>query len=211
MSLFKYSDPSDLQKMEQEYPVKNVIQCLRDPRSIGARNFSLQNQGNCLGCTANGMTGMLPPAIEPTAAGFGMGGSNFGAMPPAEAAAKANFCEDDQIGESFSDWLAAEVLPTYMERNHKLTTDQYRNGYANAKRLFCGIEREGQAGRAVHPPVEGRINKIILANPKIRAQMGCPATHTGAIYCDSEKTIGTATGPAKMSPAVTPRPEKAVQ
>lgn len=37
---FKYSNQQDLKKMESEYPIKNVIQCLRDKRSIGARNLA---------------------------------------------------------------------------------------------------------------------------------------------------------------------------
>ena len=38
---FQYSNQTDLKKMEQEYPLKNVIQCLRNRQSIEAKNFRM--------------------------------------------------------------------------------------------------------------------------------------------------------------------------
>lgn len=200
---FKYSQQQDLKKMESEYPIKNVIQCLRDKRSIGARNFSQQSSYNprsCPDCKSNSQQ-----SDEMSSSNVNQG---YGSVKI------VSFCDDDQIGESFSDWMAVEVLPTYMEQNYKLTKEQYRNGYANARRLICKIDQDkGSPLNAVeHPAIENRINKIMLVNPKVRAQMGCPAKHPENIYCDSEKPLESPNEPQNISsPPVKPEPVRGVR
>ncbi|MBK7844218.1 MAG: hypothetical protein IPJ71_11065 [Bdellovibrionales bacterium] len=190
---FKYSTSQDLKKMENEYPIKNVIECLRDKRSIGALNFSsakdegASNKGGAMGQPASSKANSLGDSQN-------MIGPFAGEGPPTPQKPKeVSFCENDQIGESFCDWMAAEVLPTYMEENHKLTPAQYLIGYSNAKRLICRIEPEEDEKNLkyldVHPPGGDRINKILLVNPKVRAQMGCPPKHLTTVYCDSEKRL----------------------
>lgn len=216
---FKYSNPQDLKKMEQEYPIKNVIQCLRDRRSIGAINFNSpdpnQNDpGACPGCSAGGMTSMPYVVVNKNSSmpmpsgqygGMGGGGSSGRENP------KADFCDGDQIGESFSDWMAVEVLPVYIEQNYRLTIEQYRLGYANARRLICSVQEDGgRSNRDEHPAIENRINKIILVNPKVRAQMGCPSKHPENAYCDSETPIGSPDEPQRMVPAVETKPTGSV-
>lgn len=201
---FKYSTQTDLKKMEREYPIKNVIQCLRDKRSIGARHFSSDDKDSddsseCPSCSASSMRKLDMNNLMPQSGRVGENGG--GSMPKNQSPKKVSFCQDDQIGESFSDWMAAEVLPTYMEQNHKLTTQQYRNGYANARRIACSVQADDE-DRGVHPPSENRINKIILVNPKVRAQMGCPSKHPENVYCDSEKPIDSPDEPQRMAPAV---------
>ncbi|HAR41086.1 MAG TPA: hypothetical protein DCS07_00380 [Bdellovibrionales bacterium] len=93
------------------------------------------------------------------------------------------FCDGDQIGEAFSDWLAYEVIPDYMASKHpSLTEEQFQTGYANAFRGFCNTMEQGipqvrgqEVAFDVHPAMEDRINSMLLASPKIRAQMGCKA------------------------------------
>ncbi len=217
---FKYSTQTDLKKMESEYPIKNVIQCLRDKRSIGARNFSSGDQemddpSSCPGCSTNPRrSGMMKSPYGMPSSG-GIGSYNGGGdMPANQQPKKVSFCDGDQIGESFSDWMAVEVLPTYMEQNYKLTTDQYRNGYANARRLICKVDQEGedQFNTGEHPAIEKRINRIFLVNPKVRAQMGCPAKHPENVYCDSEKPLDSQDEPQRLSaPPVTTEPVKGVR
>ena len=176
----KYSNPQDIQKMENEYPIKNVLKCLRDKRSVGARNFDLEMQAS------------IGPGAENRCANYGCSSEpskrNGGARSGAPPDSAANFCRNDQVGESFADWMAAEVLPTYMEDNYKLTTDQYRNGYANVFRTGCQGSF-GQVSSDIHPALELRINKILLANPKIQSQMGCPASNSSVLYCDPNKVV----------------------
>jgi hypothetical protein len=89
----------------------------------------------------------------------------------------------DQIGESFADWFAYEVLPEYMSTSHpELTKEQYQLGYANAGRLFCSEAAANPTDP--HPDGEKRVNRIALANPKMRKQMGCPEIPSHTIYCD---------------------------
>jgi hypothetical protein len=94
-----------------------------------------------------------------------------------------SFCGGDQIGESFSDWMASEITPDYIEKNYKaLSTQQMRYGYSNIWRGMCGKENNTSSFDP-HPLQERRTNYIILMQPKIRKQMGCPGQINGRVYC----------------------------
>lgn len=97
------------------------------------------------------------------------------------------FCGDDQIGESFSDWVASEILPEYINANFpELTRNELRIGYSNVRRGMSACADylsppthfvEPSLGSFVdaHPADRWRVNRILLVHPKIREQMGCPA------------------------------------
>lgn len=128
-------------EVDNQSPYRDLITCLRDPASIGARST-------------------LPPQVR-----------------------AASLCED-QIGESFCDWMAAQVLPGYISKNHpNLTRDQYINGYANAYRPICRTTVNPSAPPSLHPLTIDRVDKIILTNPQVRAHMGCPTEHGSFRYC----------------------------
>jgi hypothetical protein len=205
---FKYSQTQDLKKMEEEYPIKNVLHCLRDSRSIAAKNSSYdQGSGSCPMCsqTYGGVYGSKSP-------GPGGFNNNLNTNAPGQPPKKQTFCEGDQITESFADWMSYEILPQYIERNYKLTVDQYRNGYANARRLSCKItEEDGGYMGDPHPSTEGRINKLLLVNPKIRVQMGCPEKHPENLYCDSEKATFSSTEQNNNSQPHNPLPIRDVR
>lgn len=187
---FNYSHPGDLTKMEKEFPVP-VLSCLRSKESVGAINFTTQiTSGLGYGY------GVGPPSTDPTkgpaknnkqsAEGYKPGGPYLNGIAPSDT--KLSFCEKDQIGESFADWLGFEVLPQYMEKNHKLTPEQYRIGYSNTFRPMCTIhEVSGQNNNDEHPPVQDRINKLLLVQPQIRRQMGCLKKLEGVVYCDANQ------------------------
>lgn len=183
---FKYKNSVSLQKMEQEFPFRNVLSCLRDPRSIEAKNL---NRDPLLAPSA-GQVGSgypSPPGGRPAPTPGGtQGGMGQGPGPK-----PASFCGEDQITESFSDWLGVEILPRYIEKNFKLTPEQYREGYANANRLDCWTypDTSDNFNSEPHPAIGKRINKILLVNPKVRGQMGCPPSHSEWVYCDSEKAL----------------------
>ncbi len=115
---------------------------------------------------------------------------------PADFSEKGFCSNDDQIGESFADWMASEILPTYMDLTYAdssdpakhLTPEQFRVGYSNVWRGFCVNRLHDlfeQDEFDVHPSEEDRTNKIILMQPHIRTQMGCPEKLTGRTYCDA--------------------------
>ena len=193
---FKYKNSDDLHKMEQEFPLKNVISCLRDPRSVEAKNFDeKQRNSNQYGY------GNYPPpngSSYPTLPSTGGVGMVQGQL----TQPKLSFCDRDQITESFADWMGAEVLPQYIEKNYKLTAEQYREGYANVFRVSCWVSPEisDYNNTDTHPTAEKRINRILLVNPKIRTQMGCPANHPETPYCNSEKPLNSPAEPTKISP-----------
>ncbi len=144
-----------------------------------------------------------PGPIPPTGGGYpgypggyggfgGYGGYPVGVSIPIEVpdprAGRSIFCGDDQIGESFADWVSAEILPEYMSQYHpELTAEKNELGYANVFRGHCdNLTPSVDLSLVkfdVHPPLKARVNKILLANPKVRKQMGCPVEMAGATYC----------------------------
>lgn len=96
------------------------------------------------------------------------------------------FCDNDQIGEAVSDWMAAEVVPEYIQKYHPtLTPEQSQIGYANILRYGASEEYEKyrSSGFDNHSSVRDRINKIFAINPLARKQMNCPETVNTAVHC----------------------------
>ncbi len=143
--------------LDQQSPYANVISCLRDKASIGAKNFA------------------EPPVQESQSNTYG------DPSPPSKETTRVSFCDLDQIGESFSDWVGAEILPEYIRAQHKLTKNQYINGYANAFRPLCKSFTDVDMVTE-HPRSQERIDKIIISNPKVRKDMGCPPEGK-FVYC----------------------------
>lgn len=171
---FQYQ-ASERPAMEAENPFAPVLACLRSPESVGAKIPSMTNPwglGIGLPPSPEGGEGEESAPKEESPEGSLGGVFDMGAGP-----ALNPFCGGDQIGESFSDWLAAEVTPRYMRARHpRLTQDQFRNGYSNIFRGMCPQPSANPMmgmGPGVHPEVRDRVNKIILAQPEIRRQMGC--------------------------------------
>lgn len=153
--IFSYSNTQSKDQCFAENPFVEVLECLRLDTSVGAERRGLN--------------------------AFSKG--------------KKIFCNGtDQINEAFSDWIAAEVLAKYIEKiiaDLNLTQLQIRNGYANASRdsgfllgknTDIGKDYNGE-DLLHHPKSELRVNRIILANPKIREQMGCPPLDEQLTYC----------------------------
>ena len=107
-----------------------------------------------------------------------------------------SFCNNDQIAESFADWMGAEILPRYIEKNFSPTPEQYREGYANTMRTLCWLDSEGlyYEDKGVHPMTSKRVDKVLLVNPTIRKQMGCAESHPTNAYCSTEKPLPSLKG-----------------
>jgi hypothetical protein len=185
----KYPRDATRRQVEDRFPFKNVLSCLRESDSIQAQWKVPAPK------TAGGMGGgTIPPAGPPMPP---VGGGYMGEIP------FRNFCmrsgDDekdpvDQIEESFADWLAAEVVPEYMDEHHKgLTASQFRYGYGNIFKTNCPFREDEKADREDpyylprHPYTDDRIDRILLVNPKIRAQMKCSTTHEEYRYCEVKK------------------------
>ncbi len=218
---FKYPDLMDLPDKDNLYPIKNLISCLRDKDSIGAKNFeytrllddikALSNNGehptyisgspyNPNGrqqdytfMSANGPDN-IEIKINPAGEGLEQASpsSNIAKDALKNDLLKLDHCSEDQIGESFSDWVFAEIAPKYMKANHNLTEDQYIFGYSNVMKSLCSStsrtsEPYMYSDNNVHPDISLRINNLLLQNPKIRKQMGCPAKGKHK-YCEGKVT-----------------------
>lgn len=181
---FHYSDNNSLSTIESEYPLGNVIQCLRRPESVGAVNvpdemLRLAEEAAARGGVATG-GGMGFPRTPTTPA-------QQWTPPPGATNSVPKICINDQVTEAFCDWMAMEILPDYISENHELTQQQYLTGYGNAFKSLCRITSEEGPGLSTHPSSENRINRVILTHPEIRAQMGCSAQHPEFIYCDASR------------------------
>jgi hypothetical protein len=176
---FKYTPDASREKAENEYPIPGVIKCLRSEKSIHA-GFFKPNQMMASGYGQVGPGGGYMP--DPSM------------MPPTKPTSKLPlFCDKDQIGESFSDWMAAEVTPEYIQKNFpKLSVDQYRNGYSNIWRGICEDEvaktLNPNFGYDPHPDQVDRTNRLILAQPTIRKQMNCTKPLPSVIHCSTSYT-----------------------
>lgn len=157
---FKYSD-MNLEASEQEFPLKNLIPCLRGTKSINARNHYADE---------------LKKEKEKEKK------LKKGKQSPSTRYYEPSLCRHDQIGEAFADWLAAEIIPEYIEDRFKLNKEQMIKGYSNVFRSYCVDKKSKELD--VHPEDRSRINKILLVNPKVRKQMGCSEIHSDYIYCN---------------------------
>lgn len=125
------------------------------------------------------------------------GGESIAAKPPEGSSTTASygaFC-NDQIQEAFCDQVAAGILADYMEKKYDLSPEQARVGYANALR-FGRCPGADEAGKSMHPRTEDRVNRILMANPKVQAQTGCPSVGV-AMNCAGEPELGA--GPKSQS------------
>jgi hypothetical protein len=141
------------------------------------------DSGGMAGGAAGGMAGGVTGGMPGGPGGGIVAGSGGGFPAPfpggqTNAVAANPFCTGDQIGESFSDWLASEVLPRYIEKNFShLSRDQIRNGYSNVFRGMCSNMNPASTNvfgmPDPHPTIQARVNKILLAHPDVRRQLGC--------------------------------------
>ncbi len=149
-----------------------------------------------------------PPEFEPSelgVAGQGSSGSSDSVHAPGpdstetsvpieangKGAELSPFCtQGDQIGEAFADRIAAEVLPAYISANHpELSLTQLRFGYSNVFRGNCDNYENSSSDRGFdeHPEIKARVNRILLPQPDIRKQMGCPEEMAGVTNCPIKK------------------------
>jgi len=88
--------------------------------------------------------------------------------------------DGDQVTESFADLMGADVLSEYVANNlPKLDQEHIRLGYSNTFRWACdALQYASRAnGRSwdqdVHLSTPDRINRIVIANARVRSEMGC--------------------------------------
>ncbi len=168
----KFSYGSTLQSdMEAKYPLTGVIACLRRKDSFAAEHFppSTQNSTNSHSETATSKD-----------AGSDAPSQAEEKNPPFDFCTKedgdGNIKNGDQITESIADWVAADILPDYVTNFYPTMAESDRRlGYLNTARAYCkpSHEREETTSFNPHPTWQTRMNAGLLANPKIRAQLGC--------------------------------------
>jgi len=163
-----YTNKKDLAKMEDEYPIKGLIACLRSEKSIMATRQpqSPKNSESATSSSEKKTTDNKETADKPY-----------------------SFCDGDQITESVADWFGDEVLVEYISQNYpELTTEQWQNGASNVFRQVCTppSASDVQTPYDHHPEVQARIDRLLLVNPSLRKKMGCTKSHSKFIYCDAK-------------------------
>lgn len=218
---FAYAKTETQETAESRFPIP-VLSCLRGTDSANAYRTP---RGGALPYGNIGGIGMPKPNSE-TASPNGYfnygGGTNYptygtaqtpgmGVGVAAPAAPFDGFCQSDQVNEAFCDWMAYEVLPEYMKHNHpKLTKQQLRNGYSNVWRGNCQQPEAGNNG-GTHPTQARRVDYLLLMQPEVRNQLGCPPSVDGRVYCEPGKTAAGGLGMPLQSPngsPVTPKGER---
>lgn len=196
---YQYASQRD---KENEYPLPGLIDCLRGSESAQAQHLALTPQ--------------MPPQVPVTPFNAQ---PTFPSLPPgpspAQEAKTFEFCQKrgsdgnllnaDQIGESVSDWIAAEILPAYIENYYPgLTETELRSGYINALKPGCrtGHFEQQSSGFDIHPELRTRVNKILLVNPKVRQHMGCGEVDSNSVYC----SLGSNRSTVPNSPDQIPEP-----
>ncbi|MFH1263019.1 MAG: hypothetical protein V1495_06200 [Pseudomonadota bacterium] len=176
---FKYHQLLDPKLAAADYPIPNLIQCLRDERSVHAYRAEATNEK---GTASRNILYDRAKPIRPT---------------KSRKATYSVFCggdgptQMDQIPEATADWFAAEVIPRYIEKYHPDLSETFlQHGYSNYLRglqpLFSRIS-EFKDPTDEHPQLEDRIDRILMAQPKIRTQLGCGEKTDGEpLYCPSE-------------------------
>jgi hypothetical protein len=181
---FRYRS-QEREQAEEEFPIPGLIQCLRSSDSVEATLAPPRQNDPQQG-----------PQKARARAGRNHAGHDHGATKGAPGQAQP-FCSDDQIGEAFCDWMAMELLPDYMQKNHpNLTPAQMRNGYSNVWRGSCDtISENHPLYGGVHPNQDRRVDRIIAVHPRAREQMGCQTGPGPGRYCETQ-----------AAPAATPAP-----
>ncbi len=177
-----FSAGKTLQESEDVFPFNGIIACLRSKESVGATRLSKSS--------------MPPPP--------------GGLMEAASGSTISSpFCElSDQIGESFSDWMAGEILPEYIGKYHPgLSTNQKAIGFSNTFRNLCS-KSQGEdfftpGGIDEHPKDTERLNRILMANPDTLKMVGCAAKKEEPHHCNTKDGfIGT-----RAPEVIPPKPE----
>jgi hypothetical protein len=162
----------DLKTSEETYPFKDVISCLRTPESVEAKSAEdlMKSMQSSYG---GGMGGSVPM-------GYGIGSAPQVVHP---------LCAGDQLGEALPDWIATEILPTYIaDRFPNLTPSQRQIGYSNVWRSSCVPAGTPLNPMDPHIETQHRVNRLLILNPLVRKQMGCPdVLPAGTRYCGETK------------------------
>lgn len=171
-------------ELDAKYPIKGLSECLRTEKSVNALSQEDLHQH--------------PPNGYSNSPGQGMMGGGFpsnpysGSPPPPNTGNKmVDACSNNQIGESVSDWFAAEVTGKYIEKNYpRLTEEQWQVGISNVFRSACSknnLMMFSQQAITPHPKTTDRIDRLLLVNPTLRKKMGCDKPHSKYVYCDPER------------------------
>lgn len=90
-------------------------------------------------------------------------------------------CQNDQVNESFADWLGIEAAVDSLHETQKnMTQEELENEYASVYSTKCN---EKLPVTNQHPSLDRRANGILGVNPKVRELLKCNSKDQRNIYC----------------------------
>lgn len=96
---------------------------------------------------------------------------------------------NDQLSETFADWLAVQVTAEVLKNfATEFKGQQILNAVVNSVRDLCDDEFE-EADMEFHPSPQVRIDRIFGKNPAIRELLGCGVPESGRKYCGFDSTF----------------------
>lgn len=123
--------------------------------------------------------------------------------------------ENDQLSETFADWIAVQVVSEALQHfSTEFHGPQLVNAAMNSVRDLCEQddysgdfepESAGSLDFEFHPSPQVRIDQIFARNPVVREVLGCGAPTSGAEYCSFE--YQPLSFPTPLTPP-TPKAEK---
>tara|TARA_B110001454_G_C12723278_1_gene436203 strand:- start:459 stop:1604 length:1146 start_codon:yes stop_codon:yes gene_type:complete len=175
-----YSKAGGKESQKTQYPLKNLVACLRNEKSIQAKyDFGKDNFA---------VEAIKRPFLK---AGF----------------LDRDKCNQDQTNEVVPDWLAVETVASLLVEKYKNTDritaiKEITSGWGYICPTGAESDVVSSTGRfRSHPDMRSRVNKIFLQNPKIRFLLGCPQSKTSG-YCDAivDRPVKSVFGIVKVSP-----------
>lgn len=152
-------DRNDLAKAEAQYPISNLLRCLRSNETAAAK------RDNSIKFKAQVMRDNQNQKARPV------------------------FCLGDQIREAMAEWFASEVSSRYTYSVVKqLSTTDATNALLNTWRPRCRNDSGVDETKAFssHLPTRTVVNKVFLANPQVRQLLGCSNGKSEIGYCDGD-------------------------
>lgn len=158
---FKYSNPTDRKKSEQEFPFySSVLSCLRDKRSIQAE-FKEANEES------------LETSKEPVFCNNDQIDEAF-----------ADWMATELIPEYIENHH-----PKLSQEQKILGYSNVARGDCVIQDALEIYKSQNSKKFDVHPDMRSRVNNILLSHPKVREQMGCNKLGEDKIYCTETKPI----------------------
>ena len=157
-SLFKYILNDPAKSIDSQYPVKNLVTCLRGPDALNAKPALPEAEATSFSAKVCSESDQIGEAI----------GDWMGA---------------EILPRYMNQKYRCPNIP--MPKLEPLSPEQFRKGYQNVFAWYCRKNDADQTPE--HPSDADRANRVLLTNPMVRTEMSC-AGKPKFLYCAGSGT-----------------------